>query len=361
MKRLVPNHPKTRRLRLALGVELHEVIGLLNMLWWATGETAPQGDIGKWPDEEIEDMCAWRGERGKFVSALRESGWLDVSEKHRLVVHDWKDHIMDYVKKALSRQVAPDGVHVLGPLRHAEDDGWYENQRSTKAAAGGDAPDGGRVADELPPDGGQVADARRTKVGHAADKSWTRGGPGGEGRGGVGLGGDGQGGAGGGGVLRFEPRELAPPKRGSPPGRGLAAGWEIFENLAAQLRSETGLVVTPDHAADLLRMACGDGVPLVWLLRWVQDWCARKRKKAEVLSVALLLHAAREDLAAWVVSRPEWRASIPLAPSRVYCDRCGKNSFSWAGGELVPCACPPPRRQPGLEPIGAAVGLVAAR
>lgn len=71
------------------------------MLWHFTAERAPQGNIGKWGDGEIADGCAWDGDGIIFLTALTQSGWVDASEKHRLVVHDWHEHADSTVRKYL--------------------------------------------------------------------------------------------------------------------------------------------------------------------------------------------------------------------------------------------------------------------
>jgi len=105
MKRGTPDHPKTAELMTRLGVTRYEAVGLLELLWHFTVKFAPQGDIGKWADSAIASGCSWGGgEPEKFVRALTDSGWLDVSEKHRLIVHHWSEHADDATKKALARK-----------------------------------------------------------------------------------------------------------------------------------------------------------------------------------------------------------------------------------------------------------------
>jgi hypothetical protein len=92
------------RLARALGCGRAAAVGHMELLWHFAAVRAPQGDIGKWTDAEIAHACAFEGDEAQFVVALVESGWLDRSPRHRLVVHDWHDHADHSVKKWLERQ-----------------------------------------------------------------------------------------------------------------------------------------------------------------------------------------------------------------------------------------------------------------
>lgn len=81
-----------------------EVVGILETLWQMVGRYAPQGNIGKYTDEEIEAWIEWDGEEGALVSALVVCGWLDACELHRLLVHDWPEHADSATHVALAKQ-----------------------------------------------------------------------------------------------------------------------------------------------------------------------------------------------------------------------------------------------------------------
>jgi hypothetical protein len=66
-----------------------------------TGKFAPRGNVGKFFNQEIEDWIEWNGEEGKLVEALISTGWIDVCDGYRLVVHDWRKHADDTTKKEL--------------------------------------------------------------------------------------------------------------------------------------------------------------------------------------------------------------------------------------------------------------------
>lgn len=103
MKANTPELLKFKRLKRRLECSTAALVGHLELLWINTAKNAPQGDIGRFSNEEIAISCYWEGDPDFFVCALVEIGWLDVCEKHRLLVHDWSEHCPTYVKGNLSR------------------------------------------------------------------------------------------------------------------------------------------------------------------------------------------------------------------------------------------------------------------
>ena len=75
----------------------------MEMLWHYTGTYAPRGDIGRVEDEAIARAVDWRKKPGILIQALVSTNFLDVSNDHRLIVHDWPDHAEDFVRKRLRR------------------------------------------------------------------------------------------------------------------------------------------------------------------------------------------------------------------------------------------------------------------
>lgn len=119
-KRTTLEHPKFARLKLVLSLDKFAVLGVLETLWQMVGRYTPQGNIGKYSDEEIEAWMEWRGEPGSLVSALVKCGWLDVCSTHRLVVHDWADHIDHTTATALKRaKLEPVKAQVLEQCSHS--------------------------------------------------------------------------------------------------------------------------------------------------------------------------------------------------------------------------------------------------
>ena len=92
MKRGTPESPKVRRLAKFLGISIPHAVGLLECLWHFTARQAPCGDVGRWPDEEIEEAIGWDGKPGTLIPALVCCRWLDEDQEYRLLIHDWIDH-----------------------------------------------------------------------------------------------------------------------------------------------------------------------------------------------------------------------------------------------------------------------------
>lgn len=72
--------------------------GVLERLWHATATGALRGDIGRYDNEVIAEMCGWLLGADRLIAMLVECGWLDECEENRLLVHDWPDHAPKHVK-----------------------------------------------------------------------------------------------------------------------------------------------------------------------------------------------------------------------------------------------------------------------
>lgn len=89
------HHPKTRRLKRLLGINTLTAIGLLQCLWWDTMTYSPNGDLTRFPADEIADWCEWEGDPEELIDALLNAkfgegvGFLERTEDGRLVIHDW--------------------------------------------------------------------------------------------------------------------------------------------------------------------------------------------------------------------------------------------------------------------------------
>lgn len=79
------------------------VIGLLEGLWYLTATNAQTGDVGRFKNTEIAAWLEWPGDADQLIEAFCEAGFLDTSEKHRLIVHDWCEHAPDHLKSNLKR------------------------------------------------------------------------------------------------------------------------------------------------------------------------------------------------------------------------------------------------------------------
>lgn len=103
MKANTPELMKFRRLQRRLEASVAATAGHLELLWIATAKNAPEGDIGRFSDEDIAIACHWDGDTATFIDALVECGWLDRDETWRLLVHDWAQHAPTYVNGSLRR------------------------------------------------------------------------------------------------------------------------------------------------------------------------------------------------------------------------------------------------------------------
>jgi len=103
MKRGTPRHYKVDKLMELAKVDRAKAVGWLELLWHATAEFAPRGDIGKCSERWIEAQLDWRGRPGKLLDYLVRAGWLDRCEVNKLVVHDWQEHSDESTHRRLQR------------------------------------------------------------------------------------------------------------------------------------------------------------------------------------------------------------------------------------------------------------------
>ena len=97
-------HPKTKELAYSLEIPLPHAIGLLELLWAFVGQQTPQGNIGKWSNAVIAGEAGWQKCPDAFVNALISVKFLDESDEHRLLVHDWFEHAPNWVHAKLKRK-----------------------------------------------------------------------------------------------------------------------------------------------------------------------------------------------------------------------------------------------------------------
>lgn len=98
------NHIKTKRLKRRLRLPMYQVAGILETLWHLAIESADEGDIGKFSNEDIAMGLEWEGDADELVGALIDSGFVDEDQERRLVIHDWFDHAPDYIKERLRKR-----------------------------------------------------------------------------------------------------------------------------------------------------------------------------------------------------------------------------------------------------------------
>lgn len=103
MKSEAFDHPKRDRLEDLVGCGLRAV-GIMESLWKITARMAPHGDIGKHTNRRIaHEMRCTFCEPDELIDCLVSAGFLDRSDEHRLVVHDWHDHCENWVKSKVQR------------------------------------------------------------------------------------------------------------------------------------------------------------------------------------------------------------------------------------------------------------------
>jgi hypothetical protein len=107
MKQGTTEHPKFAAFCLRLGFEQWEGHGLLDSMWHFTARFAPQGDIGRWPDDAIAKGIGYGRPKpawNEVIQALIGERWLDpVAPPVRLLVHDWSQHAEERVRLLLAR------------------------------------------------------------------------------------------------------------------------------------------------------------------------------------------------------------------------------------------------------------------
>ncbi|HAA73277.1 MAG TPA: hypothetical protein DCE55_29315 [Planctomycetaceae bacterium] len=105
MKAGTHDHLKMRRFMRLTGVRLCIAVGTLELLWTLAVQSADEGDVGKYTNEEIADYCDWVGEADDLIDALIKCRLLDeVEDERRLVIHDWLDHCPSFIKERVIKR-----------------------------------------------------------------------------------------------------------------------------------------------------------------------------------------------------------------------------------------------------------------
>lgn len=107
MKINAANHPKVMEFQSLLNVPKAMAIGYLELFWNFCAQHAPQGNVGKWKNAAIAIACEFQPQENQnldsFVDALISARLVDPCETHRLLVHDWADHVPAWVKTQLKK------------------------------------------------------------------------------------------------------------------------------------------------------------------------------------------------------------------------------------------------------------------
>jgi len=93
-------------------------IGILESLWHMASTSAPQGDIGKFSNEAIAEYIGWYLPADEIIKMLIETGWIDKSDHHRLIVHDWHEHCPKFIKGNLSKHKKAFAID--GPIKEIQ-------------------------------------------------------------------------------------------------------------------------------------------------------------------------------------------------------------------------------------------------
>ncbi len=94
---------KFKKLKMKLGIPHWQAVGLLESIWMFTSRDAPLGDIGRHPDDDIAAAIEWTQDPTTLINVLVECRWLDRSEEYRLTVHDWADHMPNWLSGNLKK------------------------------------------------------------------------------------------------------------------------------------------------------------------------------------------------------------------------------------------------------------------
>lgn len=113
MKMATTESIKFKKLKRTLKLKDWQVVGVLESLWMFACRNAPEGDVGRWSNEDIAAAMEWDGDADELIAALVNERWLDESEEHRLVIHDWADHAPNWLKnnlKSHGKEIANNGA-----------------------------------------------------------------------------------------------------------------------------------------------------------------------------------------------------------------------------------------------------------
>ena len=97
------NHIKFSRLKRRLKLKQWEVVGLLEGVWLFAQHNATDGAIGRHSNEDIAAWLEWEDDADELIESLVASGWLDRSDAHRILIHDWAEHAPRWVKGNIAK------------------------------------------------------------------------------------------------------------------------------------------------------------------------------------------------------------------------------------------------------------------
>jgi len=104
MKKELIVHPKMSHLADELSVCVYSAVGLIEMLFHVPTQfpDVRAGNVGKFTDAEIAELLNWNLDPQRLVGAMRDTGWLDPDDEHRLIIRDWSEHSPSFVDRWLT-------------------------------------------------------------------------------------------------------------------------------------------------------------------------------------------------------------------------------------------------------------------
>ena len=103
MKQGTTEKVKFKKLKRRLRLPEWQCIGLLEAVWRCVATNAPAGDIGRLSNEDIAAAIEYEDDPDELIEHLVECGWLDVDSEHRLIVHDWSEHVPNFIKGGFAK------------------------------------------------------------------------------------------------------------------------------------------------------------------------------------------------------------------------------------------------------------------
>ena len=328
MKRGTTDMTKFKRLVRRFGGDRTRTVGILELLWQATEADAEDGAIGRLSDEDIAEAVGWPVDDAQaLIAALVDEHWLDEHPDHRLIVHGWYEHCSDYIHQKLGRRgrLFADG--------RIPRDKTGKKKAALEAGAGvpGDSETELSASVATAPQLPSLAQANPAQSSPAQP-------PGGDRR-------------------RVDRGAAAPqmPLIDTGPARA-APSDEIFGQIESDVRACVGRKLRENErkrVPTIVNAAAVAGVPPYWLARWLKHFSEKKQRRGEPFGVALVEHAAREELVPWCHAAEGWSVRPPHIETLIPCPHCRAPSVGFRDGAIVPCVCPRQRPRPALVRAGA--------
>jgi len=103
-KRGTLDHEKNLTLSEELGIDPCFSLGILEAFWQWVAEKRKDGDLTGVNPKHIAKAMLYSGDPQQLWDALVTSGWIDVYESGKILVHDWSEHADNAVHQSLKRK-----------------------------------------------------------------------------------------------------------------------------------------------------------------------------------------------------------------------------------------------------------------